>query len=81
MLIHSVAELNLHGKNTYQAQILIDSTLKRVSTAIYRLRLIHGHNHGTQLREMIRTQYAGHPQVLRVLPLSEGVTDLVLREF
>ena len=77
-----ILELDLHGMNTYQAKIAIDSQLKRAKQGVYRLRLIHGYRGGTALRDMIRETYRHHPRVLRVeLGLNPGETDLVLREF
>lgn len=68
--------------NTYQAQIAIDSKLKRARSGIYRIRLIHGYRGGTALRDMIRAQYRAHPKVIRLeMGLNSGETDLVLREF
>ena len=77
-----ILELDLHGMNTYQAKIAIDSQLKRAKQGVYRIRLIHGYHGGTALRDMIRKTYCHHPKVLRVeLGLNPGETDLVLREF
>ena len=77
-----ILELDLHGMNTYQAKIAIDSQLKRAKRGVYRLRLIHGSRGGTALRDMIRETYRHHPRVLRVeLGLNPGETELVLREF
>lgn len=77
-----ILELDLHGMNTYQAKIAIDSQLKRAKRGVYRLRLIHGYHGGTALRDMIRETYRHHPRVLRVeLGLNPGETELVLREF
>ena len=77
-----ILELDLHGMNTHQAKIAIDSQLKRAKGGVYRLRLIHGYRGGTALRDMIRETYRHHPRVLRVeLGLNPGETDLVLREF
>ena len=77
-----ILELDLHGMNTYQAQIAIDSKLKRAKSGTYRIRLIHGYHGGTALRDMIRTQYRSHPKVIRLeMGLNSGETDLVLREF
>jgi len=36
-----VVELDLHGMNTYQAQIAVDAALRRAGNGTYRLRLIH----------------------------------------
>ena len=79
MATAGILELDLHGKNEYQAKVAIDAALRRAKAGIYRLRLIHGYHGGTALRDMIRRDYA--TKCLRVLPLDNGRTDLVLREF
>ena len=76
-----VVELDLHGMNTYQAQIAVDAALRRAGAGTYRLRLIHGYHGGTALKQMITVQYGCHPKVLRLHVSSPGSTDLVLREF
>jgi len=74
-----IVELDLHGKNKYQARVAIEAALRR-SNGVYRIRLIHGHTGGTELRDMIREEYANHPKVIRLVNISEGVSELVLRE-
>lgn len=74
-----IVELDLHGKNQYQARLTVEAALRR-STGVYRLRLIHGHNSGTALRDMIFEEYSKHPKVLRLEKKGESVTELVLRE-
>lgn len=76
-----VVTLDLHGKTVYQARVAIDAVLRRAGSSVYRLRLIHGHLGGSALRDMIRNEYAEHAKVLRVQPASDGVTELVLREY
>ena len=49
-----VIELDVHGCTWYQARAIIDSTLKRASKSTYRIRIIHGCNNGTRLRDMVR---------------------------
>ena len=74
--------IDLHGKNTYQAQITIHAALRRASAGTYRIRLIHGFHGGTVLRNFIKTEYGTHPKVRRILLSPDGgTTDLVLREF
>ena len=75
----SAVTLDLHGKTQYQARVALDAALRR-SRGLYRIHVIHGCHNGTALREMIRQEYAAHPNVLRVDPVSESATDLVLRE-
>ena len=79
MAAGGVVEIDLHGKNEYQARVTIDAALRRAKAGTYRLRIVHGYNGGTALRDMVRREYAG--RVLRVIPLDQGRTDLVLREF
>lgn len=77
-----IIELDLHGMNRYQAKIAIDSALRRASACTYRIRIIHGFNGGTSLRNLVRTAYLDHPRVIRPeTRLGDGVTDLILREF
>jgi len=75
-----VVKVDLHGKNVYQARVTIDALLRR-SKGVYRLHIIHGYHGGSQLRELVREEYANHPQVLRAEYVSAGATELILREF
>lgn len=75
----SSVTLDLHGKTQYQARVALEAQLRR-SRGIYRIHIIHGYHNGTSLRDMIRADYAAHPQVLRLEAISESATDLVLRE-
>ena len=79
MAVGGIVEIDLHGRNVYQAKVTIDAALRRAKSGTSRLRIVHGYNSGTVLRDMVRRDYAG--QVLRVVALDQGRTDLVLREF
>ena len=79
MAAGGIVEIDLHGKNSYQAKVTIDAALRRARAGTYRLRIVHGYNSGTALRDIVRQEYAG--RVLRVVALDQGRTDLVLREF
>lgn len=82
MISQSTIELDVHGMTQYQAQIAIDAKLKRASSAVYRIRIIHGYHGGTALRDMIRKQYGKNPKVKRIeVGFNQGETDLVLREY
>lgn len=77
-----VIPVDLHGKTTYQAQVMVDALLRRAGAGTYRLRLIHGRHGGTALREMIWAAYGRHPKVKRlILSPDGGATELVLREY
>ncbi len=74
-----IIQLDLHGKNVYQAHIAIDAALRR-SRGVYIIQLIHGYHAGQALREMIAREYATHPAVLELRSGSNpGVTELILR--
>ena len=57
MAMSGIFEIDLHGKNEYQAKVTIDAALRRAKAGTYRLRLIHGYHGGTALRDMIRREY------------------------
>ncbi len=75
-----IVELDLHGKNQYQAKVAIDAALRR-SRGVYRLRCIHGYSRGTALRDMIWQTYGADSRILRLEARGAGATELVLREF
>ena len=77
-----ILELDLHGKNTYQAKVALEAALRRAGAGTYRIRIIHGYHGGTVLRDMVRREYGAHPRVKRVEGgFDPGITVLVLREF
>ena len=77
-----IVEMDLHGKNQYQARIAIQTALRRAGNGIYRIRIVHGFHCGTALRDMVRTEFKLHPKVLRIeLGSNDGITELVLREW
>ena len=81
-MYESIVEIDLHGKNCYQARIAIDAALRRAGAATHRIRVIHGCNSGTVLMDFVREAYASHPKVCRIAPGSNrGITELILREY
>lgn len=67
-----IVTLDLHGCNVHQAEIAINAALKR-SRGVYRIRVIHGYQGGQAIRDMVRSRYRSHPQVLRLeLGLNPG---------
>lgn len=77
-----ILEIDVHGLNQEQAQKLIDDKLKRISSGVYRIRIIHGFNRGTNLKDMIQREYRNYDQVLRIaMGNNQGETLLILREF
>ena len=78
--MEAIVTIDLHGRNVYQGRVAIDAALRRARPGTMRIRVIHGHNSGSALKDMVRGEYARHPKVLLLeTRLGEGVTDLVLR--
>ena len=61
--------IDLHGMTCYQAQVAIDTALRRAGRATYRLELVHGYHGGSAIRLRLE------------LGLNPGITELVLREY
>lgn len=81
MIAQTPREIDLHGKNVYQARVTLDSALRRAGEDVYRIRVIHGYHGGGALRDLVDS-YADHPRVKRVLRGgNEGGAELVLREY
>ncbi|MHC1785891.1 MAG: Smr/MutS family protein [Christensenellales bacterium] len=77
-----MTEIDLHGKTLFQARVMVDSALRRATSADYRLRVVHGYRQGSALRDMLRQEYLHHPKVLRIEPsFNPGETIFVLREY
>ena len=77
-----ILTLDLHGKNTYQAKIAVDSLLRKAGNGTYRIKLIHGYHGGTALREFLQSEYGRHPKVKRFSTSADGgTTELILREY
>lgn len=76
-----IQEIDVHGMNVYQAKVCLQAALRRAGRSVYRIRVIHGYNSGTAIRQMVREELSHDPKVLRIeLGLNQGQTDLVLRE-
>ena len=70
--------VDLHGCNQYQAEIKLNSAFRCAGRDVYRIRVIHGHNGGTILRDLTRT-YQNNPKVKRMIP-GTGDTVFILKE-
>ncbi len=76
-----IITIDLHGLFRDEAIKVIDKTLKSADNSTYQIKLVHGFNRGTSLKDMIIDEYKYHPKVLRIQPGDNlGTTVLVLRE-
>ena len=76
-----IITIDLHGLFRDEAMKVIDKALKQADDSTYQIKLVHGYNRGTSLKNMIIDEYKYHPKVLRIQPGDDlGTTILVLRE-
>lgn len=76
-----IITVDLHGLYQDEAIKVIDRTLKNSDQTTYQIKLVHGFNRGTSLKDMIFNEYRYHSKVRRIQPGENlGVTILVLRE-
>lgn len=71
--------VDLHGVYEENAKDLLLNWLDHVPAGITELRVIHGSNRGTVLRDMVRNDLK-HPRIKAKLPtLNPGETRLILK--
>lgn len=76
-----IITIDLHGLLRDEAIKVIDKALIQADGSTYQIKLIHGYNRGTSLKDMIVEEYKYHTKVIRILPGENyGTTILVLRE-
>lgn len=78
-----IIEVDVHGMTKTKALNHIDYAVAKASGSTYRVRVIHGFNSGTILRNAVREEYPKrHRKVLRVANgRNPGETELVLKEY
>lgn len=75
----SVMSVDLHGVYLEDARNLLLNWLDHVPSDVTELRVIHGSNRGTVLRDMVRDELS-HPAVKAKLPtMNPGETRLILK--
>ena len=76
----SLATVDLHGVYERDARDLLAGWLNTAPAEVTELRVIHGYQRGTALRDMLRVGFS-HPRVRAVLPsLNPGETRLILKK-
>lgn len=75
----TVMSVDLHGVYEENAKNLLLNWLDHAPAGITELRVIHGSNRGTVLRDMVRGQLS-HPRIKAKLPtLNPGETRIILK--
>ena len=82
--MQAIITLDLHHCTAAEAVEKAEHALQQADRTVYRIRLVHGFNRGTRVREAILRElgYGLQPKILRIIPgENEGITELVLREY
>lgn len=73
--------VDLHGMRCDEAEKRIEKVLSGAGDGTYQIRLIHGFNRGTNLRDMIYDSFRYNKKVKRIIPGdNQGITVLILKE-
>ena len=80
----SIIELDVHGLTADQAISRIESAIASADSGVYRIKVIHGYNRGTSIRQAIYREldHGLDPKVVRLAPgENQGITEIILREY
>lgn len=84
MNLGGIIEIDVHGMNVVDALTSIEREVANAPSGTYRIRVIHGFNNGTRIKDAI-VRELGHgivPKIKRIVPGSnQGTTELVLKEY
>ena len=84
MLQQPIIEMDVHGLLVDAAIQKIEQQVNKANASTYRIRIIHGFNHGNHIQRAIYREL-GHglnPKILRIVGGDNpGITELVLREY
>lgn len=74
-------KIDLHGMRRDEAERAVENALSRAGAGTYQIRIIHGFNRGTGLRDMIYESFRYDKRIKRIMPgENQGMTVLVLKE-
>lgn len=79
-----IIEIDVHGLSADEAVKQVERKVNSADKATYRVRVIHGFNGGTRIRDALRRElgYGLNKKILRIEGGSnQGVTELVLRDY
>ena len=84
MNVNPIMEIDCHGLPADQAIRKIEHAVHTAPAGTYRVRVIHGFNGGTRIRDAVLREFGCglEPKVKRIVPGdNQGVTELILREY
>lgn len=82
MVTAGIIEMDCHGLTVDQAIRAIEEKVNHVPMGTYRIRVIHGYNHGTRIRDSLRDELRYNSKIIRIEGGSNlGITELILKEY
>lgn len=84
MALGGIIEIDCHGMTADEAVKAVERKVNTAPNGTYRVRVIHGFNGGTRIRDAVRRElgYGLNPKVIRIENGSnQGITELVLKEY
>ena len=84
MNLGGIIEIDCHGMTAEQAVSAVEKKVNSAPSSTYRVRVIHGFNGGTRIRDAVRRElgYGLNSKVIRIENGSnQGITELVLKEY
>ena len=84
MAITGIIEIDCHKMSAEQAVNAVEKKVNEAPMSVYRIRVIHGFNGGTRIRDAIRRElgYGLNSKILRIENGdNQGITELVLKEY
>lgn len=84
MEFQGIIEVDVHGLNAEQAVKKVEEKVNQANTTTYRIRVIHGYNRGTRIKDAIYRElgYGLCPKVKKIVPGDNlGITELVLKDY
>lgn len=79
-----ILEIDCHNMTAEAAVNAVEKMVNTAPAGTYRVRVIHGYNGGTRIRDAIRRElgYGLNSKIIRIENGSnQGITELVLREY
>ena len=73
-------EVDIHGMSQEQAKKRLEQPLTRADPSLEELVVIHGHNGGHALRDMVRLRLRHRRIASKLLSLNPGVTRIILKK-
>lgn len=76
---NQVMTIDLHEYSVIDAKQKLTVFVKTAPKHIREIVVIHGYNHGTFLRDMVRKEFKNNRVERKLISLNQGITTLVLK--